>query len=215
MRLELRDVAPVVENLAARRLILAEDQAEERALARAVRPDQAVKLARLEHKVDVGGDLEAAEALVELARLEERHHAVSRARRPKQPLRQQRERHDEPFRREQHGDHEQHAHHDERVLASVDGERLKAADQEDRAEQRRRQVAAPADRDPDDRQRRRRDAHARRRDVLAPGRVENAAQSRERTADDKSRELILAHVIAEHRGALGVFADRDQNVAER
>jgi hypothetical protein len=38
-----------------------------------------VKLARIKHKVDVGGDLEAAEALVETAGLKERHHAVSRA----------------------------------------------------------------------------------------------------------------------------------------
>src|SRR5579871_2212993 len=67
MRLEMRDVAAVVDDLSACRLILAEDQAEERALACAVRSDQAVKLAGLEHKVDVGGDLEAAEALVELA----------------------------------------------------------------------------------------------------------------------------------------------------
>ena len=88
VRLELRDVAAVVEDLPARRLILAEDQAEERALACAVRADQAVKLAGLERKVDVGGDLEAAEALVELAGLEERHHAVSRARRRNEPLRQ-------------------------------------------------------------------------------------------------------------------------------
>src|SRR6476661_179370 len=77
VRLEMRDVAAIIENLAACRLILAEDQAKERALACAVRPDQAVKLARLEHKVDVSGDLEAAEALVELASLEERHHPVS------------------------------------------------------------------------------------------------------------------------------------------
>src|SRR3984885_611793 len=79
VRLKLSDVATVVDNLAARWLIFAEDQAEERTLACAVRTDQAVKLARLEDKVDVGGDLEAAEALVELAGLEERHHAGSRA----------------------------------------------------------------------------------------------------------------------------------------
>ena len=107
MRLEPGDVAAVVENLAARRLIFAEDQAEERALACAVRADQAVKLARLEHKVDVGGDLEAAEALVELAGLEQRHHAGLPSAAPEQPLRQIGERQDEPFRREQHGDHEQ------------------------------------------------------------------------------------------------------------
>src|SRR6202453_5160702 len=79
VRLKLSDVATVVDNLAARGLIFAEDQAEERTLACAVRTDQAVKLARLEDTVDVGGDLEAAEALVELAGLEERHHAGSRA----------------------------------------------------------------------------------------------------------------------------------------
>ena len=79
VRLKLRDVAPVVENLAARRLIFPKDQAEERTLARAVRADQAVKLARRQSKVDIGGDLEAAESLVELARLEQRRHRASRA----------------------------------------------------------------------------------------------------------------------------------------
>src|ERR1700722_8369820 len=69
VRLKLRDVAAVVEYLAARRLIFTEDQPEERTLACAIRSDQAVKLTGLEHKVDVGGDLEAAEALVELAGL--------------------------------------------------------------------------------------------------------------------------------------------------
>src|ERR1700722_1242700 len=78
-RRQLPEVPAIIEDLPARRLILAKDQAEERALACAVRSDQAVKLARLKHKVHVRGDLEAAEALVELAGLEERHHAGSRA----------------------------------------------------------------------------------------------------------------------------------------
>src|ERR1700722_6871741 len=80
MQFKPGDVALVIEDLATRRLIFAEDQAEELSLACAVRSDQAVKLARLEHKVDVSRDLKAAKALVELPGLKERHHAVSRAR---------------------------------------------------------------------------------------------------------------------------------------
>ena len=47
VRLEPGDIVPVVEDLSARRRILAEDEAEERALAGAVRADEAVEFARL------------------------------------------------------------------------------------------------------------------------------------------------------------------------
>ena len=81
VRLEPGDVAPIVKDLAAGRRIFAKDEAEERAFSCAVRANQTVQFARFEGEIHVDGHLQAAEALVELTGLEQRHHAVSRARR--------------------------------------------------------------------------------------------------------------------------------------
>ena len=74
VRLQLRDVLALEEYRARRRRIGAQDQLEERALARAVRPDQAAQLALLDREVDTVDRAQAAEVLLEPARLQDRGH---------------------------------------------------------------------------------------------------------------------------------------------
>ena len=64
-RFQRRDVLPGEEDIAAAGMVLAEDQAEQRALAGTVRADQAMDFAGLEREVDRVGDVQAAEMLVE------------------------------------------------------------------------------------------------------------------------------------------------------
>ena len=56
-------------------MVLAEDQAEQRALAGAIRTDQAMDFAGFEREVDRVGDVQAAEMLVEPVKFQERHQA--------------------------------------------------------------------------------------------------------------------------------------------
>ena len=58
--------------------MLAEDEAEQRALACAVRADQAMDLAGRQREIDISRDVQPAEALVELARFQKRHQAAPR-----------------------------------------------------------------------------------------------------------------------------------------
>src|SRR3954466_4142564 len=74
------DILAGEENVAAARMMLAEDQTKQRALAGAVRSDQAMDLARLQRKVDRIGDVQAAEMLVQRAAFQQRHQGNSRLR---------------------------------------------------------------------------------------------------------------------------------------
>ncbi len=58
--------------------MFAEDEAEQGALARAIGTDQAMDFAGLQREVDIGRDMQSAEALVELARFQKRHQAAPR-----------------------------------------------------------------------------------------------------------------------------------------
>src|SRR5260221_6502595 len=74
-RFQRGDVLAGEEDIAAARVMLAEDQPEQRALAGAIGTDQAMDFAGFERKVDRIGDVKAAEMLVEPAKFEERHQA--------------------------------------------------------------------------------------------------------------------------------------------
>src|SRR3981189_1383144 len=74
-RLQRGYVSPGVEDASAGRRVLAEDQAEQGALAGAVRPDQAMYLAVVERKIDVCRNVQAAKMLVETAGFENGHQA--------------------------------------------------------------------------------------------------------------------------------------------
>src|SRR5262249_15782387 len=73
-----RNVLAMVGDGPAVGLGLAKDQAEEGALAGPVRADQAMQLAGLQREIDIGRDMQPAEALVQAARFEKRHHTASR-----------------------------------------------------------------------------------------------------------------------------------------
>ena len=209
-----RDVLAGEEDIAAAGMVLAEDQTEQRALAGAVRTDQAVDLTGFEREVDRVGDVQTTEVLVQLAKFEQRHQSSPRLRRAASRPSQFMTPSTRPFGCDQHGQHQQHAHEDERILAAVDRQRLESREHHQRADHGRGEIAASADRDPDQRQRGSGHAHARRRDVLPPYRVEHARKARERGTDHEGDELILAHVVAQHLRALRILADRDDDIAE-
>jgi hypothetical protein len=71
------DVLALEEDPACVGAVAAEDQAEERGLARSVRPDQAMDLSRVEREVDLAGNVHATEAFAEPACLEDRHVSAS------------------------------------------------------------------------------------------------------------------------------------------
>src|SRR5258706_3682874 len=76
-RLQRGNVSSSVEDASAGRRMLAQDQAEQRALAGAVWSDQAMNLAILKRKIDVGCDVQAAQMFVETAGFENGHQADS------------------------------------------------------------------------------------------------------------------------------------------
>src|ERR1700716_959277 len=76
-RLQRGNVSASIEDASAGRRMLAQDQAEQRALGGAVRPDQAMKLAVVERKIDVGRNVQATKMLVETAGFENGHQADS------------------------------------------------------------------------------------------------------------------------------------------
>ncbi len=67
------DVLAGEHNIAAAGVVFAEDQPEQRALAGAVRADQAMDFTGFEFEVDRIGDVQAAEMLVQTAQFEQRH----------------------------------------------------------------------------------------------------------------------------------------------
>ena len=105
-RLQAGDVFARVEDLPADGGCSPRIRRNKRALARAVRADQAVDLAGFQRKVDIGGDLQAAEMLVEPARSRGAPSGRLPSAPPHEPAAKLR-RHDEPFRRDQHGQHQQ------------------------------------------------------------------------------------------------------------
>ena len=74
-RFQRGDILAGEEDIAAAGMVLAEDQAEQRALAGTVRTDQAVDFAGFQREVDRVGDVQATEVLVEPVKFEERHQA--------------------------------------------------------------------------------------------------------------------------------------------
>src|ERR1700687_2165470 len=76
-RLQRGNVSSSIEDASAGRRMLAQDQAEQGALAGAVRPDQAMKFAVVERKIDVCCNVQAATMLIETARFENGHQACS------------------------------------------------------------------------------------------------------------------------------------------
>ncbi len=126
-------------------------------------------------EVDGVGDVQAAEMLVQLAQLEQRHQLALCVRRAASRPSQFISTEHETVRGDQHGEHQQHAHEDQRILAAVDRQSAwNAASTTSVPITVDVRSLRPADRDPDQRQRRRGHAHARRRDVLSPRRVKHA-----------------------------------------
>src|SRR5262249_37068594 len=74
MRMGARNVLAAEQHLAMRGFELAREHLEERALARAVRPYQAAKLALVEREVDIAHGADAAEMHAEIAGLQQRRH---------------------------------------------------------------------------------------------------------------------------------------------
>src|SRR6202171_3738921 len=72
-RLQRGNVSASVEDASTGRRMLAQDQAEQRALAGAVRPDQAMNLALVERKIDVGRNVQGGKVLVERGRFRKWH----------------------------------------------------------------------------------------------------------------------------------------------
>src|SRR6266852_4466695 len=84
-RLQRGNVSASIEDASAGRRMLAQDQAEQGALAGAVRPDQAMNLAVVEREIDVGRNVQAAKMLVETAGFENGHQADSLGPLPSRP----------------------------------------------------------------------------------------------------------------------------------
>src|SRR5260221_5231507 len=74
-RFQRRDILASEEDIAAARMVLSQNQPEQRALAGAVGADQAMDFAGFEREIDRVGDVQAAEMLVQTAKFEERHQA--------------------------------------------------------------------------------------------------------------------------------------------
>src|SRR5690606_941366 len=72
-RLEPGYVYSVEHDLSARRLVLSQQQAEEGALAGTIRPNETMDLPCFEGEADIGGDVQAAEVLVEIVGLQHGH----------------------------------------------------------------------------------------------------------------------------------------------
>ena len=136
--------SPAKRMLAAAGLVLAEDQPEQRALAGAVRTDQAMDFAGFEREVDVVGDVQAAEMLVEPVKFPGATSGVTvrcgarrageirfiDAERPARPA---------PSARSAT---RSSAHDHQRVLAAVDGQGLEGREHHQRADQRRGEIAS-------------------------------------------------------------------------
>src|SRR6185295_2449758 len=81
------DVAALEVHVSATRLVRSGDDVEQRGFSRAVRPDQRVPFTLLHLEVDAEQDLQAAEVVIKVLRLQDRHRAHCAAARALEAMR--------------------------------------------------------------------------------------------------------------------------------